>query len=193
MALRSFISTGRAFNKKAIPLSRLADRSPSLKSLTHPSRYMHVEKRIKDLGFDLPKKTVEPKGNYIICTRTGNLIFVAGHIPQKTDGELITGKLGLDMSIEEGYAAAQLSALNIVATLKAELGDLDRVKKVVKVLGFVSCTDDFTDQVKIINGASDLFGQVFQEKGIHARAAVGTNSLPLSIPVEIEAIVEVED
>ncbi len=121
-----------------------------------------------------------------------NTVHVCGHIPQTLDGKLITGKLGKDLSIEEGYKSARTCAINILATLKLELGSLDKVKRVIKVVGFVNCTDEFTEQPKVINGASDLFVEVFGEAGVHARSAVGSNALPLGIATEIECIVLVE-
>lgn len=118
---------------------------------------------------------------------------MSGHLPIPTSGELIVGQVGKDVSTEEATAAARWCALNIFSTLAAELGDLDRVKKVHKLVGFVNCVDGFTAQPAVVNGASDVFFEVFQEKGMHARSAVGTNALPLNVPVEVEAIVEIED
>src|SRR5690242_2930729 len=149
------------------------------------------DKKLKELGVELipPQK---PIANYVKAVRTGNLLFLAGHGPTKADGSNITGKVGADMTVEQGYAAAKQTAVALLSTLKAELGDLNKVKRVVKVLGMVNCTPDFTDQPKVINGCSDLLVAVFGEKGKHARSAVGMNSLPLNIAVEIEIIVEVE-
>jgi enamine deaminase RidA (YjgF/YER057c/UK114 family) len=124
--------------------------------------------------------------------RSGNLIFLSGKGPLKADGTSITGKVGDSISIEEGYEAARLTAINQLAVLKAMLGDLSRVKRVVKVLGMVNSNPEFTDHPKVINGYSDLMVAVFREKGKHARAAVGMGSLPGNIAVEIEMIVEVE-
>lgn len=117
--------------------------------------------------------------------------YLSGHIPATSKG-LIKGKLGADLSVDEGYNSAKTCAINILATLKEELGTLDNVKQIVKIVGFVACTDDFTQQPSVINGASDFFVEVFGEKGNHARSAVGTNALPLGIPTEVECIVEVE-
>jgi enamine deaminase RidA (YjgF/YER057c/UK114 family) len=129
---------------------------------------------------------------YVSAVSTGNLVFVAGHGPHR-DGELIyKGKLGQDVDVERGYEAAQLVALNMLASLKAEIGDLDRVKRVVKLLGMVNCVPDFGQQPEVINGASDLLVDIFGERGRHARSAVGMASLPRGISVEIEMIVEVE-
>ena len=128
--------------------------------------------------------------------RTGNLLFVSGHGPGVvTDGKLsfIQGKLGKDLDVEQGYDAARQVMLNILQSVKQELGDLDKVKRVVKLLGFVNCTPDFPDQPKVINGASDLLVELFGERGRHARSAVGMQQLPFGIAVEIEMVVEVED
>lgn len=125
--------------------------------------------------------------------RTGNLVFLSGHGPKLEDGNLITGKVGSDLTLDEGYAAAKRVALILLASLKSEIGDLDRVRRVVKLLGMVNCTPDFTDQPKVINGASDLLVELYGDKGRHARSAVGMNALPSNIAVEIEMIVEIED
>jgi enamine deaminase RidA (YjgF/YER057c/UK114 family) len=149
------------------------------------------DKKLKDLGITLPEPT-KPMANYVKAVRTGNLIFLAGHGPTKPDGSNITGKVGRDLTIEQGYEAAKLTAINLISTLKAEVGDLNKVKRVVKVLGMVNCHSDFTDQPKVINGCSDLLVGVFGDKGKHARSAVGMNSLPSNIAVEIEIVVEIE-
>ncbi|CAM9277350.1 unnamed protein product [Discosporangium mesarthrocarpum] len=155
-------------------------------------RSIHVEARIKDLGITLPPFPVPPQGSYAVYARTGDLLYLSGHLPMSSDGVLMRGKVGQDLTEEEGKAAARMVAINFLTTLKHELGDLDCVKQVVKLVGFVSCVDGFTGQPAVINGASDLLVEVFREKGVHARSAVGTNILPLNIPVEIEAIVEVQ-
>jgi len=122
----------------------------------------------------------------------GNLLYLSGHGPAQADGTNITGKLGADMTVEQGYAAAKQTGISILSTLKAELGDLNKVKRVVKVLGMVNCTDTFTDHPKVINGFSDLMVAVFGDKGKHARSAVGMNQLPGNMATEIEIIVEIE-
>jgi enamine deaminase RidA (YjgF/YER057c/UK114 family) len=155
-------------------------------------RNVHIERKLQELGYTLPE-VAAPKGNYRTCVRSGNYIFTAGHLPQPIGGDLITGKVGKDLTPEEGYEAAHHIALSLMATLKNELGDLDKVKRIVKLVGFVNCVDGFTAQPSVINGASDTFGKVFGPKGVHARSAVGTNALPLNVAVEIEAIVEVEE
>lgn len=151
-----------------------------------------VDEKIKELGLQLPAVT-KPAANYVKYVRTGNLIFLAGHIPTKTDGTNITGKVGKDLSIERGYEAAAIAALNLIATLKDALGgDLTKVKRIVKVNGYVNCLPDFTEQPKVINGCSDLLVNIFGDKGKHARAAMGMVALPLNAAVEIEMIVEVD-
>lgn len=151
-----------------------------------------VDKKLKELGIELisPPK---PMANYVRTVRTGNLVYLAGHGPTKADGTNITGKLGKDMTIEQGYEAAKQTGIALLSSLKGEIGDLDKVKRIVKVLGMVNCTPEFTDQPKVINGFSDLMVAIFGEKGKHARSAVGMISLPSNIAVEIEMIVEVED
>jgi enamine deaminase RidA (YjgF/YER057c/UK114 family) len=152
-----------------------------------------VDEKIKQLGLALPPVS-KPIANYVKYVRTGNLIFLAGHGPTKTDGTNITGKVGKELSIEQGYEAAKITALSLIATLKDALGgDLSKVKRIVKVNGYVNCLPDFTDQPKVINGCSDLMVALFGEKGKHARAAMGMVALPSNIAVEIEMIVEVEN
>ena len=152
---------------------------------------MQIEARLKEMGIALPP-AVTPVANYVPAVRTGNLIFLSGHGPFKEDGSLITGKVGADLTVEQGYETARRVAIGLLGSLKAVIGDLDRVNRVVKLLGLVNCTPEFTDQPKVINGASDFFVELFGDKGKHARSAVGTNALPLNIAVEIEMIVEVE-
>lgn len=155
------------------------------------SQNIDYDKKLKDLGIELMTPT-KPMANYVKAVRSGNLLFLAGHGPTKADGSNITGKVGRDLTVEQGYDAAKQTAISLLSTLKGELGDLNKVKRVVKVLGMVNCHTDFTDQPKVINGCSDLLVAVFGEKGKHARSAVGMNSLPSNIAVEIEIIVEVE-
>ena len=150
------------------------------------------EARLKELGITLPMPP-QPVANYVNGVRTGNLIFLAGKGPKRADGTEITGKLGAGVSIEQGYEAARLTAINQLAVLKAMLGDLKKVKRIVKVLGMVNSDPEFVEQPKVINGFSDLRVAVFGERGRHARAAVGMASLPRGQAVEIELIVEVED
>lgn len=149
------------------------------------------EQKLTSLGIELIEPT-KPIANYVKAVRTGNLIFLSGHGPSKSDGTSITGKLGADLTIEEGQHAARITAISLLSTLKAELGDLSKVVRIVKLTGMVNCTPDFYDQPKVINGCSDLLVEVFGEKGKHARAAIGMVSLPNNIAVEIEMVVEVE-
>lgn len=150
------------------------------------------EQKLQSMGISLPAPT-NPVANYVKFVRTGNLIFLSGHGPSNAEGKYTTGKLGKDLSIEEGYDAAKLTGINLLATLKAAVGDLSKIKRVVKVLGMVNSTDQFSDQPKVINGFSDLMVAVFGDKGKHARSAVGMASLPMNMAVEIEMIVEVEN
>jgi enamine deaminase RidA (YjgF/YER057c/UK114 family) len=151
-----------------------------------------AEARLKEKGIALAPVS-SPLGNYVNAVRVGNLLFLAGKGPQKADNTFITGKVGRDLTIEQGYEAARLTAINHLAVLKSELGSLNKVKRVVKVTGMVNCTEDFKDQPKVINGYSDFMVEIFGDKGKHARAAVGMYALPLNMAVEVEAIVEVED
>mgnify|MGYP001816965935 FL=1 len=150
------------------------------------------EARLAELGIEL-WPAPNPVANYVNGVRTGNLIFLAGKGPRRADGTEISGKLGADLTIEEGYEGARLTAINQLAVLKEMLGDLSKVKRVVKVLGMVNSDPDFIEQPAVINGFSDLIVEVFGERGKHARAAVGMTSLPRGQAVEIEMIVEVED
>lgn len=150
------------------------------------------EKKLQKMGISLEKKG-QPTANYVYAVRTGNLLFTAGHIPKGTDGKFMTGKLGKDLSVEQGKMAARQSGISLLSTLKQELGDLSRVKRIVKVTGMVNATPDFTQHSQVINGFSDLMVEVFGDKGKHARSAVGMGSLPVNAAVEIEMIVEIED
>lgn len=151
-----------------------------------------AEQRLAELGIELPEVS-SPVANYVNAVRSGNLLFLAGKGPRKSDGSYITGKVGIDLTLEEGQEAARLTAINQLAVLKAELGDLNKVKRIVKVTGMVNAGPDFGDQPEVINGFSNLMVDVFGERGKHARAAVGMGSLPRNISVEIEMIVEVEN
>ena len=152
---------------------------------------MRIEQRLKKLGIELPKATA-PAANYVNAVLTGNLLFLAGKGPYRADGTLQTGIVGQDVTIEEAYEHARLTGLHLISTMQAELGNLDRVARIVKVLGMVNAVPGFTQQPEIINGCSDLFVEVFGDRGRHARSAVGMGSLPRNITVEIEAVVEVE-
>jgi enamine deaminase RidA (YjgF/YER057c/UK114 family) len=151
-----------------------------------------AESRLKEKGIVLQAPSA-PVANYVNAVRVGNLLFLAGKGPSKPDGSYVTGKVGKDLTIEQGYEAARLTAISHLAVIKAELGSLNKVKRIVKVLGMVNCTEDFKDQPKVINGYSDLMVEIFGDKGKHARSAVGMYALPLNIAVEVEVIVEVED
>lgn len=151
-----------------------------------------IEARLSALGLTLPEAAA-PAANYVPYVQTGNLVVVSGQITME-NGELkYVGRVGQDFTTEEAYAAAKLCGLNLIAQVKAACGgDLDRVKRVVRLGGFVNCTDDFTEQPQVINGASDLMAEVFGDAGKHARAAVGVNTLPLGVAVEVEGMFEVE-
>jgi len=151
------------------------------------------EDKIKELGIDLSNPPA-PAANYVSAVTTGNLVYLSGQGPKKAGPVLafVTGKVGKDLSVEEGYEAARLVAITLIAQLKKHIGDLNRVKRVVKLLGLVNSAAGFTESPKVINGASDLLVQVFGEKGKHARSAIGVCSLPSNIAVEIEMIVEIE-
>jgi enamine deaminase RidA (YjgF/YER057c/UK114 family) len=148
------------------------------------------EERLEQLDISLPTPAA-PVAAYVPCVRTGNLVYVSGQVPvvDGTPGWL--GRLGAEVGLEDGVAAARRCAVNLLAALKAELGELSRVRQVVKVTVFVASAPDFSDQPKVANGASELLGEAFGEAGRHARAAVGVAALPLGVPVEVEAIVEV--
>ncbi len=154
---------------------------------------MGAEARLKQLGIELPTPPA-PVANYVRAVRVGNLLFLAGHGPHTRDGKIAyVGKLGRDLSVEEGQQAARLVGLNLLASAREALGSLDRVKRVVKVLGMVNSADGFGDQPKVINGFSDLMVEVFGDAGRHARSAVGMAALPFGISVEVEMILEVAD
>jgi len=154
---------------------------------------MAAESRLKEKNITLPTPNT-PVANYVGAVRAGNLLFVSGHGPLRTDGKpAVRGKVGRELSVEQGYQVAREVGLNLLATTRASLGSLDKVKRVVKVLGVVNSADGFGDQPKVINGFSDLMVEVFGEAiGKHARSAVGMAELPMGIPVEIEMVLEVE-
>lgn len=150
------------------------------------------DQRLKALNIVLTAPSA-PIASYVKTVRVGNLIFTAGHGPDKPDGSRITGRIGEDLTLEQGQEAARLTGIALLSSLKAEIGDLNKVKRVVKVLGMVQSTPDFKDQPKVMNAFSDLMVQVFGEKGKHARSAVGVSSIPANWATEIEMVVEVED
>jgi len=151
-----------------------------------------VEERIKDLGIELVEPG-PPVANYVNSVRTGNLVFMAGKGPRNPDGSNLTGKVGVDLTVDQGYEAARLTAIQQLSALKVEIGDLNKVVRIVKVLGMVNADSGFTEHPEVINGFSDLMVEVFGERGKHARAAVGMASLPRNIACEVEMIVEVQD
>lgn len=150
-----------------------------------------IEARIAELGVTLPQAAA-PAANYVPFVRTGNQLFISGQIPMGSDGIQFQGKLGAGTAIEDGQAAARLCAINLLAQAKAALGDLDKVVRLVKIVGFVNSTPDFSDQPKVMNGASDFLVEALGDRGRHARSAVGVAGLPFGVAVEVEAIFEVE-
>jgi len=152
---------------------------------------MQIEKRLKKLNMQLPN-TPKPIANYVPSVKTGNLIFLSGQGPMDNAGNYISGKVGVDFNLDDAYDAARTVGLQLISVLKSEIQDLDKVKRIVKLLGMVNAGENFKDHPKVINGCSDLLVAVFEEKGKHARSAVGMSSLPGNIPVEIEMIVEIE-
>jgi enamine deaminase RidA (YjgF/YER057c/UK114 family) len=148
------------------------------------------EERLAELGLAVPE-VAKPVAVYVPAVRSGNHIFTSGQLPMKSGELMVTGKVGGEVSEEEAVACAQQCALNAIAAVKAEIGDLSQVKRVVKVVAFVASTPDFTGQPRVANGASELLGKVFGDAGVHARSAVGVPVLPLDAPVEVEILVEV--
>ena len=152
---------------------------------------MKPEEKLESLGLSLPPP-VEPMANYVTAVIEGDLIYTSGAGPIEGGKPKYQGRVGAELSLEEGYDAARLTALNLLSNIKARIGELDRIERVVKVLGFVNSAPDFHRQPEIINGASDLLVEILGERGRHARSAIGTSNLPLNIPVEIEMIVRVK-
>ena len=150
---------------------------------------MSAEENLNKLKVNLPKAP-DPVGSYVASKVVGKLVFISGQLPLNHEGKLIKGKIGKDLNLEQGQESAKLCALNLLAQLKKITGSLDKVKSCVKLTGYVNSTDNFVDQPKVINGASDLISQIFGDKGKHTRAAVSVNSLPLGASVEIEGIFE---
>ena len=152
---------------------------------------MTIEKKIEELGISLPKAT-DPVGSYVATKISGKFLFISGQISIDDKGTLIKGKLGKDLNTEDGYEAAKRCGLSIIAQAKKACnGDLSKIKSCVKLTGFVNSTEDFIDQPKVINGASELIVSIFGDAGMHTRAAVSTNSLPLGVSVEVDAIFEI--
>jgi len=153
---------------------------------------MSIAARLAELGIEIPTAP-SPVANYVGAVRSGNLVFVSGHGPRRADGSFITGKLGRDFTVEQGVEAARLTVIQCLASLQGVLGSLEAVTRVVKLLVMVNCTEDFEQHPQVANGASDLLVAVFGESGRHARSAVGMQTLPVGISVEIEMVVEVAD
>lgn len=164
----------------------------SIEASQSPSIDYDVEERLEELGIKLVTPNA-PTANYLKAKRSGNRIYLSGHGPDKPDGDQVIGKLGDDLSLEQGIEAARFTGISLLSSLKAEIGDLNKVRSVVKVLGMVNADPSFTDHSQVINGFSDLMVEVFGENGKHARSSVGMSSLPSNIAVEIEMIVEVEE
>ena len=151
---------------------------------------MNIEKKIQALNIKLPEAK-PPVGSYVATKIIGNLLYISGQISISENGELIKGKIGKDLSVNEGYKAAERCGLSIISQAKVACdGDLSKIKSCIKLTGYVNSTDDFKDQPKIINGASDIIAKIFDKKGEHTRAAVSVNSLPLGVAVEVDAIFE---
>ena len=152
---------------------------------------MNIETKLKELKINLPNAP-DPVGAYVAYKKINNLLYISGQLPISADGKLLKGKVGKDLTLEDGQNAARFCAINILAQVKKALnGDLNKVKNCIKITGFVNSTDDFYDQPKVINPASEALTAAFGNDGKHARAAVSTNSLPLGVPVEIDAIFEI--
>jgi enamine deaminase RidA (YjgF/YER057c/UK114 family) len=149
-----------------------------------------AEARLRELGIELPKPAA-PVAKYVEAARLGNIVFLAGQGPRKPDGKFFTGKVGSDVALEEAYQHARLVGIGLLAAMRAELGSLDKVVRVGRVFGMVNAAPNFMDHPKVINGCSDLFVEVFGDRGRHARCAVGMGTLPFNITVEIEAVIEV--
>ncbi|KAL6058556.1 Endoribonuclease L-PSP [Balamuthia mandrillaris] len=191
---RSVAAFSSSSNKNALLSSLKGTSALPPFSLTQAARArVHTEAKIKELGLDLPP-VAKPAANYVPSVRTGNLVYIAGQIPYGKDGRLVhQGKVGKEVTPEQAYEAAKACALCLVSALKQEVGDLDKVKRIVKVHGLVNCVDGFDKQPAVINGVSDTMVAIFgKQRGSHARMAVGTNALPLNVPVEVDMIAEVE-
>ena len=152
---------------------------------------MSIEKKIKELNIKLPDPK-DPVGTYVASKIVGNLLYISGQISMNDKGDLIKGKVGKDLDVNQGYEAAKRCGLAIISQVKKACGnDLSKVKSCVKLTGYVNSTDDFTDQPKVINGASEIIAKIFDDKGLHTRAAISSNSLPLGVAVEVDAIFEI--
>ncbi|MCD4709439.1 MAG: RidA family protein [Bacteroidales bacterium] len=174
-----------------IILSACNTKSPEPKIVESLYEY-DVEERIKELGIELSEPG-KPVANYVNAVQSGNLVFMAGKGARRPDGTLVTGKVGIDLTIDQGYEAARLTAVEQLSALKAQIGDLNKVERIVKVFGMVNADPSFTNHSQVINGFSDLMVEIFGERGKHARAAVGMGSLPMDMACEIEMIVQVKE
>ncbi|MGH2448336.1 MAG: RidA family protein [Chloroflexota bacterium] len=152
---------------------------------------MPVEQKLANMGLSLPQ-TIKPLASYVPAVRTGNLVWISGQVPTQQGQLKARGQIGDEISEDQGYDFAQIAALNALAALKAEIGDLDNVSRIVRITGYVSSSDDFTNQPVVVDGASDLMVKLFGDQGQHARVSVGVSRLPLDAPVEIEMVVEVK-
>ncbi len=177
-------------NRRALIMAGLAGSAFTLPSLTRSASRPDYENKLKKLGITLPDAPA-PVANYVPFRRVGNLIYIAGQGPALSAGGKVIGTLGKDLNIKEGYGAARSAGLNVLAQLRRALGSLNAVHQCVKLGGFVNSADDFHDQPAVINGASDLFVEVFDDAGKHARFAVGVNTLPFNVAVEIESVWEI--
>lgn len=168
------------------------ERQEEQEETASPNSERDVEKTLSDLGITLQTPGA-PTANFVLAVTVGNLVFLSGHGPSKPDGQWVTGKVGSELSLEEGKDAARLTGISLLSSLKAEIGDLNKVKRIVKVLGMVNAIPTFDQHPQVMNGFSDFMVAVFGESGKHARSAVGMGSLPHNIPVEIEMIVELKE
>ena len=150
-----------------------------------------IEKKLEEMGIVLPTAP-DPLANYVSVKRDGKTLYFSGAGPIKDGKALVQGKLGKDLTVEEGYEAARIAAINLLASMKREVGDLDNIDQILKLFGLVASAEDFYQQPAVLNGASDLFAEVFGDSGRHARSAMGTNVLPLNLPLEIEIIAKVK-
>ena len=151
---------------------------------------MTIEQRLNELGISLPSGTA-PAANYANAVQTGNLLFISGKAPLPENGKLPKGKLGREFSVQDGYRFARSATIDLIAVMKAELGSLDRIVRIVEVQGFVNAVEDFEDHAQVLNGCSDLLIEVFENKGIHTRSVLGANSLRGNLPIVLKAIIEV--
>lgn len=173
-------------------LSCSPKKDESAKQEAAASPAVDIDARLKELNIQLVEPSV-PTANFVKTVRVGNLVYTSGHGPDRAEGGPLTGRVGGDLTLEQGQEAARLTGVALLSSLKKEIGDLAKVKRIVKVFGMVQCTPEFKDQPKVMNAFSDMMVAIFGEKGKHARSAVGMSALPGNIAIEIEMIVEVED